>query len=191
MSPEKAVGNLCCNICQDVVTCCCWNSTGSKVLLLFKWLVTLIWLILKFIRLCWKLMRCHSTATFFYVRCASSDFYTLGIGKYCLDCWTFPQPVPGIPSSGSCNHPVEFFLSGWCGSSGLWRHSEGAIKSFVPGIEQQVFLLAVKAEDSYSCQCLFLRWPPPEPAAPSKVKMKSGQTSHIINLSGYCSHDCF
>lgn len=121
MSPEKAVGNLCCNICQDVVTCWCWNTTGSKVLLLFKWLVSLIWLISKFIRCCWKLTRCHSTATFLYTHCASSDFYSLGIVKYRLRRWTFPQLMPGIPSSGSCNCPVVFFLSGSCGSSGLWR----------------------------------------------------------------------
>lgn len=117
------------------MTCWCWNTTVSKVLLLFKWLVTLIWLILKFIWCCWKLTRCHRTSAFLYAHCASSDFYTLGIGKYCLRCWTFPQLMPGIPSSGSCNHPVVFFLSGWCGSAGLWRHSEAAIKSFVPGIE--------------------------------------------------------
>lgn len=42
MSPEKAKGNVCCNICQGVVTCWCWNTTGSKFLLLFKCLVTLI-----------------------------------------------------------------------------------------------------------------------------------------------------
>lgn len=191
MSPEKAVGNLWCNICQDVVTCWCWKTTGNKVLLLFKWLVTLIWLILKFIRCRWKLTRCHGMAAFLHVRCANWDFYVLGIGKYCLRRWTFPQLMPGIPSSGSCNRPVVFFLSGWCGSSGLWRHLEAAIKSFVPGIEQQVFLLAVKAEDSYSCQCLFLRWPPPKPATPSKVEMESGQTSHLIHLTGYCNQDWF
>lgn len=190
MSPEKAVGNLCCNICQDVVTCWCWNTTGSKVLLLFKWLVSLIWLISKFIRCCWKLTRCHSTATFLYTHCANSDFYSLGIGKYRLRRRTFPQLMPGIPSSGSCNCPVVFFLSGSCESSGLWRHSQGAIKSFVPGTEQQVFLLAVKAEDSFSCQCLFLRWPPPESAAPSEAEM-SGQTPHLINLTGYDKQNSF
>lgn len=93
--PEKAVGH--CNICQDVVTCWCWRATVSKVLLLFKWLVMLIWRIVKFTRCYWKLKMWRSMAIFLYTYLASSDFYKLCIVKNCLCCRTFPQLMPSIP----------------------------------------------------------------------------------------------
>lgn len=123
MSPEKAMGNLCYNICQSVVTCWCWRTTGNKVLVLFKWLpgnfdltdLEVYGVLLETDKV--PQLQLHSC-----VYIVPIGILSIGIGKYCLGCWTFPQHMPGIPSSGSCNHTLVFFLPGSCGSFGLWRH---------------------------------------------------------------------
>lgn len=173
---------------EETCVVTCWNGQ-RELLLLLKWLAALIQLILKFTRCCLKMTFCHSTATVSDV--PSANFTHLVLENLACASEHSHSFCLVFPSSGSCNHSVMFFLSNWSGSSGLWRHSEAAIKSFVPGTQQHVVLLAVKTQDSYSCQCLFLRWPPSEPVTVSKVEMESKQVSHIKSFTGYCKYIYF
>lgn len=114
MSPEKAMGDF---PCQTVVTCRCWRITDNKAILMFKWLLTLTELILKFMKCCWMSPQCLSTTQFLCMCTVPVGIFTHSPSEKVIHLfWTFSQHIPSTLESSL--FPFEAAKR----RSGLWSH---------------------------------------------------------------------